>query len=113
MEPTTYTDQSLRDLLRRIARRRRLLLAVGITVFLVVAAWTFLATPRFESRAVLRIESKSSMPVLPDAVKDLPGLSALTKDELETDIGFRNPSYREGTGYQSPRYAQLTVSLDF
>lgn len=87
MEPTTYTDQSLRDLLRRIARRRRLLLGVGITVFLVVAAWTFLATPRFESRAVLRIESKSSMPALPDAVKDLPGLSALAKDELETDIG--------------------------
>ena len=52
MEPTTYTDQSLRDLLRRIARRRRLLLVVGSTVFLVVAAWTFLATPRFESRAV-------------------------------------------------------------
>jgi hypothetical protein len=34
-------------------------------------------------------------------------------DELETDIGFRNPSYREGTGYQSPRYFQLTASIDF
>jgi hypothetical protein len=34
-------------------------------------------------------------------------------DELESDIGFRNPSYLEGTGYQSPRYAQLTISLDF
>jgi hypothetical protein len=34
-------------------------------------------------------------------------------DELESDIGFRNPSYREGTGYQTPRYGQLTVSLNF
>lgn len=89
MEPTTRTEQSLRDLLRRIARRRRLLLAVGITVFLVVAAWTFLATPLYESTAVLRIESKSAIPGLPGAVKDLPGLglAGLAKDELETDIG--------------------------
>ena len=34
-------------------------------------------------------------------------------EELEPDIGFRNPDYRRGTAYQSPRYAQLTVSLDF
>jgi uncharacterized protein involved in exopolysaccharide biosynthesis len=82
-------DQTLRDLLRRIARRRRLLLTVAIAVFLVVAAWTFLATPLYESVAVLRIDSKSSMPSLTDAVKDLPsmGLAGLAKDELETDIG--------------------------
>jgi hypothetical protein len=34
-------------------------------------------------------------------------------DELEPEIGFRNPTYRQGTTYQSPRYGQLTVSLDF
>ena len=34
-------------------------------------------------------------------------------DVLEDDVGHINPSYREGTGYQSPRYAQFTVSLDF
>lgn len=34
-------------------------------------------------------------------------------DQLESDIGFRNPAYRQGTGYQSPRYGQLTVSVDF
>ncbi|HQV72400.1 MAG: TonB-dependent receptor [Dokdonella sp.] len=34
-------------------------------------------------------------------------------DERETDIGFLNPRYRQGTGYQSPRYAQLTVSVNF
>jgi uncharacterized protein involved in exopolysaccharide biosynthesis len=89
MEPATHTEQSLRDLLRRIARRRRLLLIVAVTVFVAVAAWTFLATPRYASQAVLRIESKSSMPSLPDAVKDLAGggLAGLAKDELETDVG--------------------------
>ncbi|RNF85397.1 TonB-dependent receptor [Montanilutibacter psychrotolerans] len=34
-------------------------------------------------------------------------------DELEADIGFRNPEYLQGTDYQSPRYAQFTVSVDF
>jgi hypothetical protein len=34
-------------------------------------------------------------------------------DELESDIGFINPTYRQATGYQAPRYAQLTVSVDF
>jgi hypothetical protein len=34
-------------------------------------------------------------------------------DELETDIGFINPEYRQGTSYQTPRYAQLTVTVDF
>ena len=34
-------------------------------------------------------------------------------DQLDSDIGFTNPTYRQGTGYQSPRYGQLTVSLDF
>jgi hypothetical protein len=32
---------------------------------------------------------------------------------LESDIGFRNSEYRIGTGYQSPRYALLSVKLDF
>ena len=34
-------------------------------------------------------------------------------DELESDIGFINPEYGQGTTYQSPRYAQLTVSVNF
>lgn len=34
-------------------------------------------------------------------------------DELESDIGFINPDYRQGTSYQTPRYAQLTVSVNF
>ena len=34
-------------------------------------------------------------------------------DQLESDIGFLNPSYREGETYQAPRYAQFTVTVDF
>jgi len=34
-------------------------------------------------------------------------------DELESDIGFINPEYGQGTSYQTPRYAQLTVSVNF
>ena len=34
-------------------------------------------------------------------------------EERESDIGFLNPTWRQGSGYQSPRYAQLTVSADF
>lgn len=87
MESPIHSDQSLRDLLRRIARRRRLLLAVGVVTLVAVALWTFLATPRYASTAVLRIESKSAVPSLADAMKDLPlGLAGLAKDELETDI---------------------------
>ena len=34
-------------------------------------------------------------------------------DQLESDIGFINPSYRQPTGYQTPRYGQLTVTANF
>ena len=34
-------------------------------------------------------------------------------DELETEIGTINSEYRRPTAFQSPRYGQLTVTLDF
>ena len=34
-------------------------------------------------------------------------------DSYETGVGVVNEFYRLGTGYQTPRYAQLTVSVDF
>jgi hypothetical protein len=34
-------------------------------------------------------------------------------DELESDIGFINPGYLQGTSFQSPRYAQFLVTIDF
>jgi Carboxypeptidase regulatory-like domain/TonB-dependent Receptor Plug Domain len=40
--------------------------------------------------------------------------SVIEVDEsLETDIGFLNPDYRVATGYQAPRSAMLTLTLDF
>lgn len=82
-------DPSIRDLVRRVGRRRRLVGSVAFVVFTGIALWTFLATPRYRSAAVLRIESKNTTPSLPDALKELPGagLAGLGKDELETEIG--------------------------
>jgi outer membrane receptor for ferrienterochelin and colicin len=34
-------------------------------------------------------------------------------EQLESDIGSLNQTYKQGTGYQAPRYAQFVVSLDF
>jgi hypothetical protein len=34
-------------------------------------------------------------------------------DELESSLGFINPGYLEGTSFQSPRYAQFLVTVDF
>lgn len=34
-------------------------------------------------------------------------------DRFETNIGDQNPEWLRGTSYQSPRYAQLTLSLHF
>jgi len=36
-----------------------------------------------------------------------------TDERLETAVGARNPQYGIGTGYQNPRYATLTMKLDF
>jgi uncharacterized protein involved in exopolysaccharide biosynthesis len=84
-------DLSLRALFRRITQRRLLLTLIALIIFTTVAAWTFLATPRYKSTALLRIESKTSGPSIPDALKDVAGaaggLAGLGKDELDTDIG--------------------------
>ncbi len=79
----------LRHVVRQVGRRRWLLIGVAIAVFAAVAAWTFLATPRYQSRARLRIESKNAAPSLGDQVGSLPGagLLGLNRDELETEIG--------------------------
>lgn len=79
----------MRDLFRRVFRRRTLLLVTGLGVLVLVTAWTFLATPRYRSAALLRIESKNTSPSIPDALKDIAGAGGLGlgKDELDTDIG--------------------------
>ena len=43
----------------------------------------------------------------------VPGAQHLT-EQSRRDIGDElNPTFRYGTDYQSPRYAQLKVKLDF
>ena len=95
MEYDAPAAPTLRDLFRRVLRRRMLLLAISLGVLAVVTAWTFLATPRYRSAALLRIDSKNSSPAIPDALKDIAGAAGglgLGKDELDTDIGVLKSS---------------------
>jgi uncharacterized protein involved in exopolysaccharide biosynthesis len=90
MEYDSSTAPTLRDLFRRVLRRRALLLGIALVVLALVTAWTFLATPRYKSAALLRIDSKNNSPSIPDALKDIAGAAGglgLGKDELDTDIG--------------------------
>ena len=92
-------QQSLRDLSHRVVSRRWLLFGVSGMVFAAVAAYAFLATPRYKSEARLRIESPNATPSMTSALADqassaMPGggaagglLGGLGRDELETDIG--------------------------
>src|SRR5437868_15177909 len=80
---------SLRELTRRVVRRRWLMLGVAVVVFGAVAAWTLLSTPRYKSEARLRIATQAASSPLASAVSDptsaLPGASllGLGRDELE------------------------------
>lgn len=84
-------EQSLRDLARRIARRRLLLASITAAVFIPIAIWAFVATPRYRSNAQLRIEFANSGAgaMLGEQLAAVPGagLLGLGRDELETEIG--------------------------
>ena len=88
---TARTDVTLRELTRRVARRRWLLAGVAFGVFALIAIYAFTATPRYKSEATLRIESQSpsATSALTDQVSAVPGASllGLGRDELETEIG--------------------------
>jgi uncharacterized protein involved in exopolysaccharide biosynthesis len=91
-EPTR--DISVRDLTRQVASRRWMLFAIVAITFGAVAAWTFLATPRYRSEARLRIETQSQGSPLATALSEqtttVPGASSLLgfgRDELETEVG--------------------------
>lgn len=85
-------ELSLGELARRIARRRWLLAGVWIGVFALVAAYTFMATPRYRSQARLRIETKTPGGGALDQVSQVPGASllGLGRDELETEVAVLN-----------------------
>ncbi len=88
--PPVATERSLRELVCRVARRRALLGGILIVVTALVAVYVFTVTPRYESVARLRIDSKSADATgLADQVGGVPGASllGLGRDELETEIG--------------------------
>lgn len=84
------SDPALRDVLSRVKHRRLVPLLSGAAVFAIVAIWTFVATPRYKSTALLRIASAASAatPLL-DQLQSVPGigLMGLGRDELETEVG--------------------------
>ena len=82
-------EPTMRDRVSSVSRRWIVPTLAGGTVFSLVAAWTFLATPRYQSRALLRIDSRAAASPMLDELKALPGigLMGLGSDELETEIG--------------------------
>ena len=82
-------EPTMRNTVSSASRRWIIPALAGGTVFSLVAAWTFLATPRYQSRALLRIESRSAASPMLDDLKALPGigLMGLGSGELETEIG--------------------------
>jgi uncharacterized protein involved in exopolysaccharide biosynthesis len=86
---TVPTEPALNEVFVRVKARRTVPIVAGAAVFLAVAAWTFLATPRYKSSALLRIASNPQTPALLDQLQSVPGLGlmGLGKDELETEVG--------------------------
>ena len=82
-------EPTMRDTVSGVSRRWIVPALAGGTLFSLVAAWTFLATPRYQSRALLRIDSRAAASPMLDELKALPGigLMGLGSDELETEIG--------------------------
>ena len=82
-------EPTMRNTVSSVSRRWIVPVLAGGTVFSLVAAWTFLATPRYQSRALLRIDSRAAASPMLDELKALPGigLMGLGSDELETEIG--------------------------
>jgi len=87
--PERATVRAEPSRLVRVGRRYLWPIVAGASVFLAVVAWTFLATPRYQSSALLRIDTRSAASPLLDDLKSVPGigLMGLGRDELETEIG--------------------------
>src|SRR5689334_2100240 len=81
-------EQTLRDLVRGMARRRWLLASVALVVFVAVGVWAFTATPRYRASARIRIQPKNSASsMLTDQLNSMPGASllGLDKDDIDTE----------------------------
>lgn len=88
-----HDEQTLRDLVRGMARRRWLLAGVALTVFTAVAFWAFTATPRYRASSRIRIQPKSNSPtsmITDQLASSMPGASllGLDKDDIDTEVGI-------------------------
>ena len=86
---------TLKELIQRLLRQWILIGGVWGGVLVLVAAWTFLASPRYQSTATLRIMDDPRGMSLAGQLGDLPGASSLPgagllgfgREDLETEIG--------------------------
>lgn len=80
---------TLKELIQRLLRHWILLGSVWGGVLLAVVIWTFVATPKYQSTAVIRILDDQQEMGLASQLGDLPGASmlGLGRDKLETEIG--------------------------
>lgn len=74
---------------QRMLHWRPLPWGVGAGLFALVAVWTFVATPRYRSEALLQVSQQPTAGLFSEALADVPGadLLGLGKDALETQIG--------------------------
>lgn len=95
-EPRTLREEplTLRELTHRLVAQWLLVVGVALAVFIAVAAWTFLVTPRYESTAVLWIQQQQesglgAMAGLAQAASSVPGSSllGLGREDLDTQVG--------------------------
>ena len=82
-------SMTLKELILSVSQRWLLVGSVGGFVFTLVVAWTFLATPLYQSTAVLRIMDDRSGTGLAQQLGDMPGAELLgfDRDELESEVG--------------------------
>lgn len=80
---------TLKELIQRLLRHWVLMGSVWAGILLAVVIWTFVATPKYKSTAVIRILDDPTDMGMSQALGNIPGagLLGLGRDELETEIG--------------------------
>ena len=82
-------SMTLKELILSISRRWLLVGTVWGSVIALVLIWTFVATPLYQSTAVLRIMDQQADMGMAQQLGDIPGADLLGfgRDELESEVG--------------------------